>query len=92
MSRRKIDKVAPVSPMGPTTKVDVGQTISIVSDPDGRWVAARQSVITPGLQRRSVTHTIQQDREPVGFSGESKRIGKWAWDEKTPIGKRSGSM
>lgn len=93
MNRRRITEIAPVSATAPSSAVDIGRTTSITSDPDGRWVAARQSAISAGLEQRFMNpeddHT---GREPKRFSGESERIGRWFGDKKTPFGKRFGFL
>ncbi|PRA48172.1 hypothetical protein CQ062_22495 [Ochrobactrum sp. MYb68] len=93
MSRRRIAEIAPISATVPSCVVDVGRTTSITSDPDGRWIATRQSAITAGLEQRRVAHGRQdQESAPKRFSDESGRIGTWVWNENTPFGKRYGYL
>jgi hypothetical protein len=88
MGRRRVDKIEPVSATAPTNPVSICQTNSILTDPDGRWVAARQSAITAGLERR-IKRTDDGPRGiPSCFSGENERIGEPLWDENTPVGRR----
>lgn len=115
MSRRRVGKIAPISATSPSSPVDIGQTNSILTDPDGRWVAKRQSDINAALEHRQrdpgpagpdddafsrngaiamepENPTSAQKNPPRKFSGESTRIGKGNWDEKTPFGKHVGYL
>ena len=93
MSRRRIAAVAPISPTTPSSAVDVGRTTSITSDPDGKWVATRQSAITAALERRHVAAEDEHaSKAPMRFSGESERIGRWFGNKNTPFGKRFGYL
>lgn len=93
MSRRRIAEIAPISATAPSAPVDIGRTTSITSDPDGRWVATRQSAITAGLELRHMdTGSERADEAPKRFSGESERIGRWFGDENTPFGERFGYL
>ncbi|MEJ8310552.1 hypothetical protein [Agrobacterium larrymoorei] len=52
MSRRQVQKVMPISATASSPPVAVGQTNSIFSDPDGRWVAKRQGEINEAFEKR----------------------------------------
>ncbi|MDR9781146.1 hypothetical protein [Rhizobium redzepovicii] len=52
MSRRKVQEVMPISATASSRQVDIGQTNSIFSDPDGRWVAKRQEAISEAFEKR----------------------------------------
>lgn len=54
MSRRRVGRVSPVSAISPSAPVETGQTNSILSDPNGRWVAKRQSDISDGLEQQRI--------------------------------------
>lgn len=94
MSRQRVEKVAPISAASPSAPVDIGQTHSILTDPDGRWVAKRQSDINAALEKRhggdsageheELSSTQQSRRQ---FSGESERIGQGNSGDKTPFGR-----
>lgn len=115
MSRQSVGKVTPISVTSPSSPVDIGQTNSILTDPDGRWIAKRQSDINVALERRPIGGSrsvfdddtvgldgmgsrgaealpLAQDSPPKKFSGESERIGKGNWGDKTPFGKRVGYL
>ena len=93
MRRRRIEEIAPILATAASYQVDVGRTTSIISDPDGRWVATRQSAITAGLERRRLASSKREEGAAPGrFSGESERIGTWAWSEHTPFGERFGYL
>ncbi|TIX02332.1 MAG: hypothetical protein E5V59_01610 [Mesorhizobium sp.] len=103
MSRRGVGKIAPISATSPSAPVDIGQTNSILTDPDGRWLAKRQSDINAALGKRC-THASSFGDASVGeheehsstqkppgrFSGESKRIGQGNWGDKAHFGKHVG--
>ncbi len=100
MSRQRVGKVAAISATSPSAPVDIGQTHSILTDPDGRWVAKRQSDINAALENR---HTYASrfagasageheepsstQKSPGQFSGESERIGQGNSGDKSPFGK-----
>jgi hypothetical protein len=93
MSRRRIAEIAPISATASSSAVDIGRTTSITSDPDGRWVAARQSAITVAMERRHVAAENDQVGEaPKRFSGESERIGRCFATKETPFGERFGYL
>ncbi|KQY26597.1 MULTISPECIES: hypothetical protein [Rhizobium/Agrobacterium group] len=52
MSRRPVQKVMPISAVASSPPVEIGQTNSILSDPDGRWVAKRQGEINEAFEKR----------------------------------------
>jgi len=52
MSRRHVQKVMPISATASSPPVEIGQTNSILSDPDGRWVAKRQGAINEAFDKR----------------------------------------
>jgi hypothetical protein len=51
MSRRKVQKIEPISATAPSRQVEIHQTSSILSDPDGRWVARRQEAISDAFEK-----------------------------------------
>ncbi|MBW9116787.1 hypothetical protein JNB88_24445 [Rhizobium cauense] len=51
MSRRKVQKVMPISAIAPSRQVEINQTSSILSDPDGRWAARRQEAISDAFEK-----------------------------------------
>lgn len=106
MSNRKVQKVMPISAAASPRQVEIGQTYSTLSDPNGRWVAKRQEAITEGFEKRmrSVSNqrggskTASCDSTQEGsshdvsgtLSGESERIGRRDWDKNTPFGEHVG--
>jgi hypothetical protein len=42
----------PISAIASSSPVEIGQTNSILSDPDGRWVAKRQGEINEAFEKR----------------------------------------
>ncbi|MGA1805001.1 hypothetical protein [Rhizobium sp. HT1-10] len=50
MSRRQVQKVMPITATASSPPVEIGQTNSILSDPDGRWVAKRQGEIDEAFE------------------------------------------
>lgn len=52
MSRGPVQKVMAISAIASSPPVEIGQTNSILSDPDGRWVAKRQGEINEAFERR----------------------------------------
>ncbi len=97
MSRRKIGKVEPISATSPSAPVDVGQTNSIFTDPEGRWVAKRQSEINAGLEEQFTRSLLsggadagEQEEAPQTspgkLSGESDRIGHGNDEDEPPDG------
>lgn len=52
MSRRPVQKVMPISATASSPPVEIGQTNSILSDPDGRWGAKRQGEINEAFEKR----------------------------------------
>ncbi|CAN7603901.1 hypothetical protein [Neorhizobium sp. LjRoot104] len=107
MTRRRIQEVMPISAVAPSRQVEINQTSSIFSDPDGRWVAVRQGAINEAFERRmrleseksgeAKAHSQDEPRDSgiseVGkLSGESERIGQINWDENTPPGEHVGFL
>lgn len=106
MSNRKVQKIMPISATASSRQVEIGQTYSILSDPDGRWVAKRQDAITEGFEKRMRSVSDQRGRSetvscdstlygsshevPGTLSGESERIGRRDWNKNTPFGKHVG--
>ncbi|MGZ2487976.1 hypothetical protein ACVITL_006561 [Rhizobium pisi] len=106
MSRRKVQKVMPISATASSRQVEISQTNSILSDPDGRWVAKRQGAINEafekcmrlsdhGIGSMTPSHHSSQNvafsEEPAWkLSGESDRIGRNEWDENTAFGNHVG--
>ncbi|WP_337269931.1 hypothetical protein [Oryzifoliimicrobium ureilyticus] len=62
MTRGKVHEISPVSATASARRVDVGQTNSILSDPDGRWIAKRQGAINEAFEKRGCS----QNSKPVG--------------------------
>jgi hypothetical protein len=100
MSRQRVGKIAPISATSPSAPIDIGQTNSILTDPDGRWVAKRQSDINAALEKRHTytsrfagssagecEETSSTQKPPGHLSGESERIGHGNWGDKAPFGK-----
>ncbi len=52
MSRRPVQKVMAISAIASSPPVEIGQTNSILSDLDGRWVAKRQGEINEAFDKR----------------------------------------
>lgn len=52
MSRRQVQKVMPISAAASLPPVAIGQTNSIFSDPNSRWVAKRQAEINEAFEKR----------------------------------------
>jgi hypothetical protein len=75
MSNRRIGRVSPTSPTSPSAPVDVGQTHSILTDPDARWVAKRQSDINAALEKRAMNRSVP-GIDDDGFSQESGSADK----------------
>lgn len=71
MSRRRVDRIQPISATARSNPASVCQANSILTDPDGRWVAARQAAITAGLERRSKDQVLERKYDQLHFSGES---------------------
>lgn len=75
------------------TRID--HSLSITSEPDNAWIAARQDRITADQEerKRDATEGDSDDRLPEEadealLSGESERIGSQNFDEDTPFGDR----
>ncbi|MBY3257148.1 MULTISPECIES: hypothetical protein [Rhizobium/Agrobacterium group] len=105
MTRRRIQEVMPIPAVASSRQVEINQTSSILTDPDGRWVAKRQGAINEAFEKRmrleseksgeAKAHSQDEPRDfgisEVGkLSGESERIGRTEWDENTPFGKHVG--
>ncbi|WP_223218421.1 hypothetical protein [Rhizobium wenxiniae] len=106
MSNRKVQKIMPISATASSRQVEIGQTYSILSDPDGRWVAKRQEAINEGFEKRMRSVSNQQGGSKTAscggtrddsshelsgtLSGESERIGRRDWNKNTPFGKHVG--
>ncbi|WJH38260.1 hypothetical protein N7E02_06220 (plasmid) [Aliirhizobium terrae] len=60
MTRRRIQEVMPISAVAPSRQVEINQTSSILSDPDGRWVAKRQGAINEAFEKRM---RLQSDQD-----------------------------
>jgi len=79
MSGRRVSKISPIAATSPAAPVEICQTNSILTDPDGRWVAKRQSDITAGLEERRIEQfraKFSVDRThpsnaPAGSAGNS---------------------
>ncbi|WP_244919959.1 hypothetical protein [Rhizobium grahamii] len=107
MTRRRIQEVMPIFAVASSRQVEINQTSSILSDPDGRWVAKRQGAINEAFERRmrleseksgeAKAHSQDEPRDfgisEVGkLSGESDRIGQIDWDENAPPGEHVGFL
>lgn len=107
MTRRRIQEVMPISAVASSRQVEINQTSSILSDPDGRWVAKRQGAINEAFEKRvrleseksgeAKAHSKDEPRdfgisEVWKLSGESDRIGQIDWDESTPPGGHVGFL
>ena len=51
MSRRKVQNAMPISAIAPSRQVEINQTSSILSDPDGRWAARHQEAISDAFEK-----------------------------------------
>jgi hypothetical protein len=51
MSQRNVQKVMPISSIAPSRQVEINQTSSILSDPDGRWAARRKEAISDAFEK-----------------------------------------
>ena len=51
MSKRIVHKVTPITATDPSRQVEISHTNSILSDPDGRWVAKRQGAINEAFEK-----------------------------------------
>ncbi|NZD66156.1 hypothetical protein HX900_34435 [Rhizobium sp. WYCCWR 11290] len=51
MSRRQVQKVMLISANVSSPPIEIGQTNSILSDPDGRWAARRQEAISDAFEK-----------------------------------------
>jgi len=100
MSRRKVQKIMPVSATSASRQVAINHTNSILSDPDPRWVAMRQGTINEAFEKRmrlasdhGSSQNVEFSKDPAGkLSGESDRIGRNEWDENTAFGSTSASF
>ncbi|UWM78829.1 hypothetical protein N1937_29015 (plasmid) [Rhizobium sp. WSM4643] len=100
MSRRKVQKVIPISAIAPSRQVEISQTRSILPDPDGRWAARRQVAISDASRKsmrikgahgggaKVSSHDGPKDLDSSEMSaGKSVRIGRNERDENTLFGK-----
>lgn len=51
MSKRKVQKVMPIAATASSRQAEIHQTSSILSDPDGRWIARRQEAISDAFEK-----------------------------------------
>ncbi|WP_037076712.1 hypothetical protein [Rhizobium mesoamericanum] len=79
MSRRKVQKVMPISAIASLRQVEISKTNSILSDPDGRWVAKLQGAIGEAFEKRMRLESdlgvgskipSHDSSQNVGISGE----------------------
>ncbi|MBP1843958.1 hypothetical protein J2046_002216 [Rhizobium petrolearium] len=72
-SRRRVEKVEPVSATSSSAAVETCFTTSITSDSDNAWVANRQSAINAALERRKRTQDGQNENPAVNtdINGDS---------------------
>lgn len=75
MSRRKVQKVMPISAVASSRSVEVSQTNSILSDPDGRWVAERQGAINDGFESRVRGKSDLVDRAKIAVVDKPRDAG-----------------
>jgi hypothetical protein len=69
MSSQRVDKIEPISATSPSAPVHVGQTHSIFSDPDSRWIAERQSAINTAFAQRPMDRgSTDGDTDAFGAS------------------------
>ncbi|MBU0739385.1 MAG: hypothetical protein KJ981_11635 [Alphaproteobacteria bacterium] len=94
-----VERISRISSSEASSQTESGQTLSLGSDAQNAWVAARQSKINHDLEERhqqDAEEKIGQDSpvedggdvEEKRFSGESERIGTQNFDENTPFGER----
>jgi hypothetical protein len=86
MSRRKVQKVMPISAIAPSRQVETNQTSSILSDPDGRWVARRQEAISDAFEKSMCIKGAHGGGAKVSSQGGSHDLDS---SEKS-VGKLSG--
>ncbi|KQS78890.1 hypothetical protein ASG25_09780 [Rhizobium sp. Leaf384] len=73
MSRRLVQHVMPISATAFSPPVAIGQTNSILSDPDGRWVAKRQGAINRAFEKRMRPES-DQDVDVMTSAHDSSQI------------------
>ncbi len=86
MSRRKVQKVMPISATASSRQVEIGQTNSILSDPDRRWVARRQGAINEAFKK---CMRLESDHG-VGSKISSDDSSQDVEISEAPVGKLSG--
>ena len=59
MNVGQVKKVMAISATASSPRVEIGQTNSIFSDPQGRWVAKRQGAINEAFERRRCRESNQ---------------------------------
>lgn len=69
MSRRKVQKVMPLSAIAPSRELEINQASSIFSDPDGRWAARRQEAISYGFGKSMRLSGAHGSGAKVSFHG-----------------------
>ncbi|MEB2846801.1 hypothetical protein GAO09_05025 [Rhizobiales bacterium RZME27] len=90
-----VKPVARISASAASEATRIDHSLSITSEPDNAWVAARQDRMTADQEerKRDVTEGDSEDhaREEADealLSGESERIGSQNFDDDTPFGDR----
>lgn len=99
-----VEPVTPISASAASLATQIDRSLSITSEPDNAWVAARQDRMTEDQQRLKgdVKDDDPDERHPHhghphedgdapedrALSGESERIGTQNFDEDTPFGGR----
>lgn len=73
MGRRKVQKIMPVSATSSSRQVAINHTNSILSDPDGRWVAKRQGTINEAFEKRTRLASDHGSSQNVEFSEDPTR-------------------
>lgn len=90
MSRRKIGKIMPVSATSPANPVAIGQTNSILTDPDGRWVAKRQSDINAAQEQYHPGRGHSSEGDLSSDNGTTPKTGEGATGHENSVQKLSG--
>lgn len=62
MSKRKVQKVMPISAAASSRQLEINQTSSILSDPNGRWISKRQGAINEAFEKRMCLESSRDGR------------------------------
>lgn len=91
MTGRRVEKVTAVSATSSSAPVDIWQTNSIFTDPDGRWVAKRQSAINVALEQRHIDPARASSLEDrFSLDGAHEKNGEASPTQDHPPQKFSG--